>query len=579
MNQREFIRKFNDENRESFNDELFDRSDDEIIEELKKVILSCERHKYFTLKVQQFTVIDDYATIISMLREQEAIKSDSKDKEFNKYDYIALNDSAVRLLVVDYFIQVKFPKKESAREKVLRVLILVPKFVDKYYFKILGNYYCPKNQLVDGSTYNNNNTNAKCQNISFKSLFMATRLYRYIVEFHFIQCDSPIKGIYYNSSIFSKMVPVMKYILAKYGLFGTMQALGVTDLYLHNEDPTKNPEYGEMFKEQYYTLNKHNVYISLPRFIFDNDPVAQSLMYTVFLGVTNKEFTAEMMWTNTFWLKSLGESYSNKTPEKGESVLESLESIYDIPTKEALRLPEEHKKTIYHVLIWIIREFAQLRQKNNLDASTKRRRLSEYIAALYAMKLSSGMFSFSDEGENIQINQIEKRIFTFPDYLLKMITKDRLINIKSNVNNIDSFNALKWSFKGVSGLGETKDSSIPAGYKQVHPSHLGRIDLDSSSNNDPGMTGMLCPLTPIYDNYFSDFSEPNNWREEVRTMLEEYRKMKGLQQVFTLQEEIGIVPDETAKGMVEENTRMAEDLIIPFVIHVDESMTDIDLVK
>ena len=160
-----------------------------------------------------------------------------------------------------------------------------------------------------------------------------------------------------------------------------------------------------------------------------------------------------------------------------------------------------------------------------------------------------------------------------------MITKDRLINIKSNVNNIDSFNALKWSFKGVSGLGETKDSSIPAGYKQVHPSHLGRIDLDSSSNNDPGMTGMLCPLTPIYDNYFSDFSEPNNWREEVRTMLEEYRKMKGLQQVFTLQEEIGIVPDETAKGMVEENTRMAEDLIIPFVIHVDESMTDIDLVK
>ena len=58
-NQYEFIRKFNDEHRHPFNDVLFQRSDDEIIEALKKVILSCERDKYFTLKVQQFLVIED----------------------------------------------------------------------------------------------------------------------------------------------------------------------------------------------------------------------------------------------------------------------------------------------------------------------------------------------------------------------------------------------------------------------------------------------------------------------------------------------------------------------------------------
>ena len=53
MNQNEFIRKFNDENRQPFNDKWFERSDDEIIEELKKVILSCERSRFFTLKVKQ----------------------------------------------------------------------------------------------------------------------------------------------------------------------------------------------------------------------------------------------------------------------------------------------------------------------------------------------------------------------------------------------------------------------------------------------------------------------------------------------------------------------------------------------
>lgn len=571
----EFIREFNEKHREPFNDELFKRADDEIIEAIKKVILSCERHKYFTLKVQNFFVVDDHATIIKMLKEQEKLKSDSKDKDFNKYDYISLRDSHIRLLVVDYFIKVQFPKKDTLGEKVLRVLIMVPRFVDNYYFKIFGNYYCPKCQIVDGSTYNNAGSNAKCQNVTFKSLFMATRIYRYIVDFDFVNTELPVRGIYYNSSIFSKFVPVMKYILARYGLLGTMNAFGIPEFYLHNEDP-KN--------DLWYTLKKYSVFISVPKFLFDNDPVVQSLMYTVYLAVTNKEYTADYMWTNIFWLRSLGESYNNKlpdkAPEKGKSVLESLESIYDIPTKEALRLPDEYKKDIYCVLIWIIREFSRLRQKNNLDISSKRMRLApEYCAALYALKLSNGMFSFSEEGANIQVSQIEKRIFTFPDYLLKAITKDRLINGRNNVNDMDAFNAIKWSFKGVSGLGETKDSSIPAGYKQVHPSHLGRIDLDSSSPNDPGMAGMLCPMTPLYDNYFSDFSEPNIWREDVREMLTEYKRMKGMKEVFALQREIGITPDETIEGAIDETIQITEERIIPFVIHIDENMIDIGEVQ
>lgn len=570
MDQQELIRKFNDESRSSFNEKLFERSDDEIIQMLEKVILSCQRSKYFTLKVQNFTVVEDYPTIMKMLREQESIKSDSKDKDFNRYDYIALKDSDIKLLVVDYYIAVKYPKKENQREKTLRVLIMVPRFVDKYYFKIFGNYYCPKYQIVDGSTYNNANNTAKCQSVTFKSLFMATRIYRYIVDFKFENTPTPVRGIYYNSSIFNKMVPVMKYILAKYSLLDTMNALGVPEFYVTDTNPNN---------DDWYTLKRYKVYLSMPKYIFDNDPVAQSLMYTVYLGISNKEYTADMLWKQIFWLKSLGESYNSKFPEKGMSVLESLESIYDIPTKESLRLPEEHKKNIYSVLIWIIREFSELRQKNNFDIGVKRLRLAEYIAALYAVKIAKGMFTFSDEGEKIQISQIEKRIFTFPDYLLKAISRDRIMVSKSNVNDLDAFGALKWTFKGISGLGDTKDSAIPSGYKQVHPTHLGRIDIDSSSPNDPGMSGMLCPMAKTYDNYFSDFSEPNNWRNDVRDMLNEYKKMKNLKQVYILQKEIGLVPDDTKLESIEETENIIEEKIMPFIIGVDESMIDIAPVK
>ena len=67
-NQREFLAYFNDRHKIPMNPELFKRSDEEIIEELKKVILSCERHnKYFALKVLNFEVVEDYAQINQIL--------------------------------------------------------------------------------------------------------------------------------------------------------------------------------------------------------------------------------------------------------------------------------------------------------------------------------------------------------------------------------------------------------------------------------------------------------------------------------------------------------------------------------
>ena len=571
LNQAQFMRHYNDTHREQLNLKLFERNDDDIIEELEKVILSCQRDKYFTIKVQKFTVIDDYAVILKMLRDQEAIKSDSKDKDTNKYDYITLKDSDIRLLVVDYYLKVQNPKKEGASEKNLRVLIMVPRFVDKYYFRIFGNYYCPRYQIVDGSTYNNSQSNSKNPNVALKTVFMATRIYRYQSELKLIKSET-IPCVLYSSIIFDKSVPVMKYILAKFGMIGSMEQLGLRGINFYDT----LPELDNM--DEYYITKKHNVYISAQKFFYDNDPVMQSFIYTIYGAIDSKDIKAETLWDTDFWCRSLGSSFDNKTVEKGKSVLESLESIYDIPTKLAIRLPEEHKKDIYAVLIWIIREFTHLRQKNNLDVGSKRIRLAEYIALLYALKLSSGMYSFSDEGKNIQLSTIEKRIFTFPDYLLKMIASDSLISGRNNVNDLDAFYAIKYSYKGKSGLGESKSNSIPKGYRQVHMSHIGRLDLDSSTANDPGLTGMINPMTDITDNYFSDFTEPNTWRNSVKNMVVEYKKMKNLKSMYDLQDSIGIPTDTEDKDILNDDINQL-DSIMPRIINMDESMMTISKVK
>ena len=103
--------------------------------------------------------------------------------------------------------------------------------------------------------------------------------------------------------------------------------------------------------------------------------------------------------------------------------------------------------------------------------------------------------------------------------------------------------------------------------------------MDSSSANDPGMSGMLCPMAHVFDNYFSAFDEPNTWRDEVRKMFIEYKKMRNLKQVFTFQREIGITPDETVEQLIDETSEIVESKIIPLVMDVDESMTDVSPVK
>ena len=50
MNQAQFMRQFNESHREQFNPELFRRDNQEMIDVIHKILLSCEADKYYTLK-------------------------------------------------------------------------------------------------------------------------------------------------------------------------------------------------------------------------------------------------------------------------------------------------------------------------------------------------------------------------------------------------------------------------------------------------------------------------------------------------------------------------------------------------
>lgn len=540
MRQREFIHLFTDKNRPKFNDELFNRSDEDLIVALRNIIYSCERDSTFTIKVLGFSVIDNYDDVNRILWEYEdsiinkGKKPTDKKSKDNPYGFINLNESDLKIIKVDYFIQI-FEKKNGLVNDTLTVYIAIPRIVNGFYFKLNGNMYSAMYQIVDASTYNNTaSKNAKKQSITFKTVFMPIRVYRYTTTITDINALS-IPCTYFIGNMFKKSLLLMKYILAKIGYYDTLRFLGLTGIYIVNDTKDFNTD-------EYYIFPMRDAYIIISKLIYDSIQVAQSFVYTIYITYCKSQ---NMVYTDIFsiteWINSLGIEFTVKDldsiHEKGYNILGSLEFIYDKITKEDLKLDIRDKQDIYCILRWMMYEFNALRQKDNLDISTKKVRWAEYLASFYASKLATGIYRISDKGNKADLNTIRKAIQTPPMYLVNAIIKCQLVNYKDCVNDLDSITALKYTYKGVSGIGQ-KANAISNAYRSVHPSHLGRVDIDSSSNSDPGVSGTLCPLVKLYDGHFTEYEEPSTWESELAKVIDIYRMMNSKKEMCSIIETV-----------------------------------------
>ena len=548
LSQAEFFRQFNNDTKIEFNDALFDRDQDEIMIELMKVILSAQREQIFTIKVLSFVINDDPDKIDKILADYvNYTERNIKKKKPNEYEYVNLRDSDVRLLTVHYLI------KDKNDSEILKVHILLPRVVDKYYFRIGGNMWLAMLQIVDGSTYNNSlSNNPRKASVTCKTV-MPSRIFKNFGTLEDMSGEN-IECVYFTSNIFKKTLPLFKYILAKYGYFDGKRFVEISDIELTSAPSTN--------KEDYCVKLKDGIYISVPRYLFDNDQVVQSFFYTMAMSIMNdKRATMEKVITRDYWLEVLGAEFKTATVKKGLELLNSLEGIYDISTKEDLRLDDYTKRNIYSILLWIVREFARLKVKDNLDVRLKYVRYGKYIASLYSMKLIKGLKRLTDSKNKVEIKSIVRAIKTKPTFLLDEICKCNLINYRNLVNDQDALLALKYSFKGVSGIGDNNNKSIPDIYRHAHYSHLGILDTDSSPKSDPGISGVLCPMIKLHDNYFTDYKEPDYWEEEFKRTLDEYKQMTSRKEVIKFKQELGLKVDSEELTIIEKNIEISKGLI------------------
>ena len=571
-----FMYQFNKENRTPFNDYWFQRNDEDLIEGMKQVILSCQRDKYFVLKVLNFETIKDYNEINRALYEYYSAKTKNGKKIDNNYEYINLRDSDIMLLKVIYYVKLNVPENKiridsktgelEKSEGIVNVLIALPRYVDKYYFRILGNYYNPIFQIVDGSTYNNSTSNSKTQSITLKTQFMPIKVYKEYYDLVDICDKESHRCVLFASYVFTKKTDTMKFILGRYGLYGTLEMLELEGIYIF---PYENHQVLDP-KVYYNFTDKHNkIIVSVVKRLFDKDNVTQSFCYTILKSV-KKLNRFNDIFDPRYWNKVLGADFQSATLDKGIPVLDSLESIYDLKTKHSIRLPLEDKADTYCILRWMMREFSYLKQRDNIDISTKHpRKADEYLPAIYAKKISTGIYRISDKGKNITFKDVTRVIDTAPDYILKSINSANLVDYVDLVNDNDAELALAYTYKGISGLGDQGNgTAVPIIYRSVHPSHLGRVDLDSSSNSDPGLSGMICPMAKVYDGSFSDYKEPNEWRNFYKETLQELNSLYGIKQAIELKKALGLSYDYVKEDMVRETIETYHRLI-PLVIDIE----------
>lgn len=529
LDQAQFMRQFNETHREDFNPQLFQRDNDEIIQAIRDVVESCQRDKYYTLKLLSFTPIYDYEEIYNTLRNHEEKRRKKNDKSDNIYDFINIRDTDMCLIKIEWLVRhngvERIEENGKTREvvnpeQVLEVLIAVPRFTRKYYFRLSGNYYSTIFQIVDGSTYNNSTASqSKVDTVTMKTMFMPIRIFRsFNKNMVDMNTNLPVKTIEYQSIIFNNVVNVIYYILAAYGLYGTFQFLEIRSVWLSNKP---------VLRDDVYCFEKNGVYIVCDKYCFDNDAVVQSLCGTLYDGIMKIEDINEL-FDQRYWLKNLGMAFKNASVSKGLFVLDSIDGIYDNITLNDLHLPMRDKENIYCVLRWLIREFSNLRSKENVDVRTKRIRIADYIAAVYATKLNKGIHRISDMGNRVTLKKVIQAVYTAPMFLISGIsgaTMSNLVSYRDLVNDLDSMTALSYTYKGISGLGED-GSSIQPVYRYVDPSHIGILDMDASSASDPGMSGMICPMAKLYgnDSSFSDYQEPNEWRNNYFPIEAKYKE-------------------------------------------------------
>lgn len=301
----------------------------------------------------------------------------------------------------------------------------------------------------------------------------------------------------------------------------------------------------------YYYFFINDVMFKADRYLVDNVKFVGSFVAMLY-NMQNNDFpvTYENLEDHDYWRCRIGYIGSAKSKnlltflEKGRTTIYMIERLLDSVTKMNLRLPEEYKQNIYYILRWMIMDFDSLKSRNNMDLNNKRIRKNEYIVmSSLGKKISENINKIIEKKSKSKLNTMDTllEMFNFPSDIVVngMRNIGDLVKSDELVNDFTWLQDLYYSSKGPNSLGEQSSKMISQKYRNIHPSYVGKIDINVSSNSDVGMSGAFTPFVELFDRfYFSPDPEPCDAMFNLQQEMKEYYSspncsVHGMDQEFT----------------------------------------------
>lgn len=304
----------------------------------------------------------------------------------------------------------------------------------------------------------------------------------------------------------TKFINPLMLFSAKMGLTKSIEFFGYSDI-IKIVDKIKNTTFYD-----YYPIDE--LYVRVPRMALEEERVRNFICMIQYLYAKDFPITMENMNDTHYWICRIGLIGSIKDKNlnifegKGITTLYMIERLMDNITKNhSLRLPEIYKYNVYYVLRWMVENFEVLKAKSNMNLENKRIRKNEAIVqSSLGKKISLNINKLIENKNKSRLNDMESlcELFNFNSDII--MSGMRCLNdiVKSDdiVNDMTFLMDIAFTFKGYQSMGEKSGKRIANKYKDIDKSFMGRIDPNSTSNSDPGMSGHFTPFLQLYDRFF-----------------------------------------------------------------------------
>ena len=360
---KKFLAKFKNENEDKLNLKLINREYEEsLVEFVLDVFRSLESIKFIKFLRYEVEYDEDkinYAKYITSRKKK-------KKKEKNvKYHYIKTDRT--------FELTMWFEITVKDQSKIIKKSILLPLKDGNNYLTLKSKKYFLLYQLVDSSTYVSKN------GLTLKSLMPIIVKYREkpVIIKDINDVEYTILGYYMR--VFKRDISVLNFYFCKIGFSDTMRYF-LMDQISELISPDDLPEDASTNKGAiYFPINKNFIF-KVSRYFFEKYDYVKALTVMICECFTPKTSFNDIE-SGLYWTERLGALYTDtkhKRIDSGESTMLFFERLLDFTTKRKLKVSEMNKLSIYSVLRWIIQNFVELRQKNNMDLNTKRLRLNEW---------------------------------------------------------------------------------------------------------------------------------------------------------------------------------------------------------